>query len=451
MNKLLTENLPWKITSVILAFLLWLFVINTQNPIQPQEISDVNIVITGMADLEANGYRLRNEEEIKKQQFKVVVTGPRLEIDKLIRDTGLITVTLNMQQYMEDLNGNSLTDTANYTVKMDLDSYSVSVTDKKAQVDKVIIDKIDQKEQKVNYKISEDLTDTYTLIDDETPVISPGKVIITGAKTDIDRVSEAKVYLDKEDFSDEKLVANLPVKLYDAEGAEISGLNIAPEFVEVKLPIGSEKEVPVKLNYIGELKEGLVLVNTIISPAKVRIIGRSEKLSGINEIQLEPIDLTKITKTDLIETNMKLPEGVMTLDESKVRISLEIEEKEELKYPVQTSNMNLQVIGLTEGLSYEVLTPVIEVTLSAIPNKLLSYEKEDISFKLDLTGYSVGEYTLPLIAKTPEDITVIDEVINVDIKIDETGKVPEETPETTPSIEPTQIPELNQDEEDLTE
>ncbi len=170
MNKLLTENLPWKITSVILAFLLWLFVINTQNPIQPQEISDVNIVITGMADLEANGYRLRNEEEIKKQQFKVVVTGPRLEIDKLIRDTGLITVTLNMQQYMEDLNGNSLTDTANYTVKMDLDSYSVSVTDRKAQVDKVIIDKIDQKEQKVNYKISEDLTDTYTLIDDETPV-----------------------------------------------------------------------------------------------------------------------------------------------------------------------------------------------------------------------------------------------------------------------------------------
>ena len=443
MNKLLAENLPWKITSVILAFLLWLFVINTQNPIQPQEISGVNIVITGINELEAAGYKLRNQEEIKNQQFKVVVTGPRLEIDKLIREPGLITVTLNMEQYMENLDGNSLTDSANYTVKMDLDSYSVSVTDKKAAIDKVIIDKIEKKEQKVNYEISTKLTDTYTLIDDEVPVISPGKVVITGAKGDIDRVSEARVFLDTKDFSDEKLIASLPVKLYDAEGVEIVGLNINPEAVEVKLPIGSEKEVPVKLSYTGELKEGLVLVNTIISPEKVKIIGTAERLSSISEIILDPIDLTNINKTDLIEIAMKLPDGVMTLEESKVRVSLEIEEKEELKYPVQTSEMKLEVIGLEEGLSYEILTPVIEITLSAIPNKLLNYDKEDITFVLDLTGYSIGEYTLPIVAKTEPDITVVDEVINVDIKIDGTGQVPEETPIPTPTIEPTATPDID--------
>ena len=60
MNKLFTDNLPWKITSLVLAFILWLFVINTQNPIQPQEIAGVNVVITGLDELESNGTTFRN-------------------------------------------------------------------------------------------------------------------------------------------------------------------------------------------------------------------------------------------------------------------------------------------------------------------------------------------------------------------------------------------------------
>ena len=130
MNKLFTDNLPWKITSFVLAFILWLFVINTQNPIQPQEISGINVVITGLDELESNGYKLKNEDEIRNQHFKVVVTGPRLEIDKLVKNPKLITATLNLSDYMNNLNGTSLTDNANYIVKINLDSYTISVTDR---------------------------------------------------------------------------------------------------------------------------------------------------------------------------------------------------------------------------------------------------------------------------------------------------------------------------------
>ncbi len=444
MNKFFTENLPWKVTSVVLAFVLWLFVINTQNPIQPQEIVGVNMVIAGLNELEEMGYELSNEEEIRKQQFRVVVTGPRLEIDKLIKDPDLITVTINMADYIDDLNGKSLTDTANYSIKLNIDSYAVSVTDKKPQVTKVNIEKIEQKVQRVNYELATSLTDAYTLIDDEVPGLTPNKVTITGPKTDIDRVSEAKVYIEGKDFSEEKLVANLPVKLYDAEGTEITTLSISPEVVEVKLPIGKEKEVPVKLSYIGELKEGLVLVNTILSPENVRIIGKADILNEIKEIELVPINLSKIDKTSLIEVGMKLPDGVMTLMDSNVSVSIEVMEEESLKYPIQTSDMNLEVIGVGDNLSYEILTPMIEVTLSALPNKLLNYDVEDIHFILDLTGYVEGKYTLPLVAKTPEDIRVLDEVINVDIKIKETEQIeplPTEIPEASP--EPTVIPTPN--------
>lgn len=428
MNKLFTDNLPWKITSLVLAFILWLFVINTQNPIQPQEIAGVNVVITGLDELESSGYKLKNEDEIRNQNFKVVVTGPRLEIDKLVKNPKLITATLNIADYMGNLTESSLSDNANYAVKINLDSYTISVTDKKPQVTKVLIDKIDQKLQKVTYEMSKDLTDTYTLIGDGVPVITPDKVTITGPKSDIDRVSEAKVLIEAKDFSEEKLVAQLPIKLYDAEGVEITSLSLSTDTAEVKLPIGSEKEVTIKVNYTGTLKEGLVLINTIVSPEKVKLIGKSELLAGIKEIELEPIDLSKVEKTDLIQVAMKLPDGVMTLIDNKVNVSLEVMEEESLEYPIQTNEMDLTVIGLGENLTYEILTPNIQVVLSALPNKLLGYTKEDIKFSLDLTGYGTGEYQLPLTIIPPADVRVVGEPINIDVRIKQL-----ETGEATPT------------------
>ena len=329
---------------------------------------------------------------------------------------------------MGNLTESSLSDNANYAVKINLDSYTISVTDKKPQVTKVLIDKIDQKLQKVTYEMSKDLTDTYTLIGDGVPVITPDKVTITGPKSDIDRVSEAKVLIEAKDFSEEKLVAQLPIKLYDAEGVEITSLSLSTDTAEVKLPIGSEKEVTIKVNYTGTLKEGLVLINTFVSPEKVKLIGKSELLAGIKEIELEPIDLSKVEKTDLIQVAMKLPDGVMTLIDNKVNVSLEVMEEESLEYPIQTNEMDLTVIGLGENLTYEILTPNIQVVLSALPNKLLGYTKEDIKFSLDLTGYGTGEYQLPLTIIPPADVRVVGEPINIDVRIKQL-----ETGEATPT------------------
>ena len=98
MNKFFTENLPWKIASLVVATMLWVFVINTQNPTQPQEISGIKVQITGEDVLTENGYELTNKAEILNQNFKVVVSGPRLEVDKLLRNPSAITATLNLAE-----------------------------------------------------------------------------------------------------------------------------------------------------------------------------------------------------------------------------------------------------------------------------------------------------------------------------------------------------------------
>ena len=430
MNKLFTENLPWKIASLVMATMLWLFVINTQNPTQPQEISGIKIQINGEDILKENGYELTNRDEIKNQNFKVVVSGPRLEVDKLLRNPTSITATLNLAEYEDDLTRDSISDTnVNYSVRINGDSTNVVIKDKKPQVTKVLIDKIASKEQKVTYEIAEDITSSYTLLGDGKPIISPEKVMITGAKSEIDKVAEAKVVIKAEDFSAEQLVNDLPIKLFDVDGNAITGLNLSTDTAEVKLPIGSEKIVPIKVNYTGEIPEGYILTKVDTAVNNVTIVGKAEVLAGINQIDLMPIDLSKITESKLLQVKMVLPDGVVSLEEDSVSVSLHVSEENTLNYPILMSELNLTVEGLAEGLTYEILTTSVNVELSGLSDDLILTEKSDIKATLDLTNYLEGEYTLPLTIVAPDNIKVTNNPINIKVRI-------KALEETTPSPSP---------------
>ena len=419
MNKLFTKNLPWKIAALVVALLLWIFVINTQNPTQPQEISGIPVQILGYEKLVERGYELTNKEEIKNQNFKVVVSGPRLEIDKLVRDPSLIKVTLDLENYLDNLTDYSISEEAHYSIKINLDGSSVAVKDRRPGVTKVRMDKIASKEQRINYVIAEDLLNQYTLLGDGKPIINPDKITITGAKTDIDRVSEARVYIKAEDFSEDQLVNNLPVTLYDIDGNEIEGLELSHKEIEVKLPIGSEKRVPVNITYTGKVADDYVLTKVEASTTEVTIVGKAEVIDSISQIDLEPIDLTDLTEADanLLKVKMKLPDGVMTIGSDEVSVSLQVRKKKTLNYPILLSEMDLKVEGIGEGLTYEILTTSINVEVSGLSDDLIMTDKSDIKATLDLKGYAEGEYTLPLTMTTPDNIQINNNPINVEISI----------------------------------
>ena len=103
MNKFFSHNLPWKIASLILATMLWIVVINTQNPIFPKEIKGLTLTIRGINELEAKGFALQNEEELRDLQVRVVVRGPRLEMEKLLSDEASLEVRIDLTSYATSL------------------------------------------------------------------------------------------------------------------------------------------------------------------------------------------------------------------------------------------------------------------------------------------------------------------------------------------------------------
>lgn len=451
MNKLFTHNLPWKIASLVLAFLLWLFVINMQNPVQPQEISNIKVQITGMEELTTAGYKVKNLDEITSQNIKVIVNGPRLEIDKLTLNPQLITATLNLADYVDILTEDSIAEQAVYRMSISNEVYNVTIKDKKIPINKVYLEKTGSKELKIVANLTKDFQDKYTLIEDKVPIISPAKVNITGARTDINNVVEARVDITAKDFTEEKLTQMLPVKLYDIDGEEITTLQVSPSLVKVSIPIGIQKTVPLKANFSGNMPQGYILSNYMVSPSSVTIVGKADIVNSIKEIELEPIDKSTLTQTTMKEPTIQLPSGVMLLNDGTASVSLEVEKELNFPYNLKTSEIKLNVEGLGEGLEYEILSNSIEVDLSALPNLLLSYNEEKIAkettFKLDLNGYVEGEYTLPLSITPPENTRVINEPVNIKIRITRkpgsTTHIPAPEPSVaapTPTAEPTVEP-----------
>ena len=443
MKKILKEDLSWKILSLVLAVVLWLFVINTQNPTQPQTIRNIPVTIKGLDELEAQGYVLKNEEAIKNQAFTVTIRGPRLEVDK-VYNNHLITATLNLTQYTSDLTQDSMQYLANYTINILLDGHSITVTDKKPQYTTIVLEREAVVTQTVEYQIMEGSTDDYKLLGN--PIISPTEIEIKGAQSAINEINSAVVHIDGNEFSEEKLVQRLPVTIYDKEGNKIDGLATSPQTVEVRLLIGKFKEVPLKVNVTGKPQEGYLNTSVKCNQQTVTIVGKPEVVNTIDEIELEPIDISQYTETTTVQGKLQLPEGVTTNNTKAISVVVEMDKENTYIYTVPVNKLNIEVTGLENGLEYEILTQEVQLGILATAQEIANYSEakiaENLTGTLDLSDYTEGKYTVPLKLQVKGELNIIKDVLDIEVQLtsriedEEASNIIEDTTITEETTEP---------------
>ncbi|MDF2878519.1 MAG: hypothetical protein K0S30_1615, partial [Clostridia bacterium] len=222
-----------------------------------------------------------------------------------------------------------------------------------------------------------------------------------------------------ETFSEDELIQTVPVKVYDEDGEEILGLKKMPQFVEVKLPIGKKKTVPIEATFQGALPQGYVQTNVIVTPEQVTIVGKAEVVDQVQKIQLKPIKLNDFIRTNVVTAEMILPKGIQYIDniDGTVNVTVEIQKENSFSYMIPANELQLQVLGMSEGLGYEILTENIEVKLSATAEELLALKNKDITAAIDFTGLTEGEYTLPLDVKVSDRFTIVNKPININVRL----------------------------------
>lgn len=235
-----------------------------------------------------------------------------------------------------------------------------------------------------------------------TPIVSPVNIEVTAARDYVSQVKVAKATIDVSG-ADETIEEAAPVKLYDANGDELS-LTPEPSVVDIRVPVTSpNRVVPTRVNRVGELQDGISIEELTIEPAEVTIYGPMNVIEDINVIDVGELDLSKITESQTLEMTIPLPPDVESVSPEEVTVTVTITIEETKEFP----DIPIGIIGASDQT---------EITLEENPNRLLTITARgsgelldkltasDIQAYIDVSDLSPGEHSAEVQVNGPPNI-----------------------------------------------
>ncbi|MCS7040605.1 MAG: CdaR family protein [Caldilineales bacterium] len=271
-----------------------------------------------------------------------------------------------------------------------------------------------------------------------TATVTPPAVRVTGAKSLVDTVQQAEVSVRltevRSDFE-----TNQVVILRDRNGLVVTGLEIDPRSVTVRVPIYqlqgvAEKSVLPRIE--GQPAANYRITGVWAEPATVTLVGDPAVLAEMPPfVETTPITITDATTSIEERVPLVLPETVAATPTRAVVVRVGIE-------PIESSmTMTLTPVvqGLGQGLRVEAISPpTLSVLMQGPLPRLQTLTGDNVRAVLDLTGLGVGAHTLTPILVHPDGVnvrTLLPE--SVQVTIGPAVETPTSTPLTPRPVTPT--------------
>lgn len=239
--------------------------------------------------------------------------------------------------------------------------------------------------------------------------ISPTEALVVGPVNLMNQVSQLQAVLDVTGAR-ESVATEVPIQAVDAQGNVLSGLVIEPAAVTLDLSIlqaGGYREVAVKVETVGQPASGYRVTDISVSPPVVTLFSTDPQIvAGLpGFVSTQPLDLTNLRENLETRLTLALPTGVIVVgDEQSVEVTIGIA-------PIESSvllNLNVEVIGLANGLEAELSPQSIGVILSGPLSVLQSLTANDVRLFVDVTGLQAGTHLLePQVEILPDDVAAL--------------------------------------------
>lgn len=147
----------------------------------------------------------------------------------------------------------------------------------------------------------------------------PSKVAVTGAKSVIDNISYVKATVSGEKDVNKSFEQEAAVKVLDRDLNKLD-VSINPDKVNVKVEINEySREVPIKINEIGEPVEGLKIDSLSPEKSNITVYGSKSVVDTLKEVVVN-VDLSKIKKSGPYDLKIELPTGATKLSQDKLTV-----------------------------------------------------------------------------------------------------------------------------------
>ena len=316
-NRLKDSKVLYIVLSIVIAVVLWMYVMDVESPDMQFTISDIPVTFVG--------------ENVLAEENLMVISGKDATISLDLQAKRQIQTQLDRTNITITVDLSRLATVGEHQLAYDIRFPSnitvggnLTILNRSSNYVNVTLGRMVTKTIEVEGIFEGSVADGYVA---EEMIFSPETIEISGEELEIAKVRCAQVTVVGQDLT-ETLSMDLPFTLIGYEGEEIASQDIqmSQETVNVTLPVVVVKDVPLQV----ELTEGggakAENARVEITPSTITVSGREEIVSNVESITIGTVDLSQVIGSGELTFTIPIPTGlsnVSGVSEARVTVSIE--------------------------------------------------------------------------------------------------------------------------------
>lgn len=382
------------ILSLVIAFGLWLYVVNNVSKEDDITFNNIPVVREGESILNEQNLMIT---ELSTETVSLHLAGSRDDLNKV--DSSNMSVKINLSNIKEPGEKIPLTYTPSYPATVANTAFEV--VNRSPSVIFVSVDYRRTYEIPVYVKWTGTRSENY-LYDTENYTLDYTTVTITGPAAVADQIHHAQIVIDLSERS-ESFSESFRYTLCDAQDNPVDAKLITTSVEEVQLSVQIQqiKEIDLVADVI--YGGGATPDNTIITlnPEVIRVSGGAAVLEELGDTYTVcSINLADIEKSSPdLKYTINLPEGVTNqTGVSEVVVAVRFSGLKTKDFVVD----NIEIINVPEGMVAEVINANLSVRVRGPEAEINALRDRDITAVVDLSAAETGTATYKAVIQFSE-------------------------------------------------
>lgn len=441
LGKKLTNNLGLKILAALFAFILWVVVINVDEPVR-------TVPYTASVKTENEDYITSNGKYFELLDGNNTVTfnvsAKRTYQEKLTNADFTAVADMEKIEYVDDSGIYRVPVTVSCSK---FSSNQVTISSKQLYIEVAMEDR-GTVQKRITATTTGNVADGCAV--GEVAIVTTNLLKISGPSSVTSRIDTVEATINVEGMNSDITDTVVPV-LYDVDGNVIdtTKLKMSLNTVTVSAQILKTKDVPVEFAITGNVAKDYMIKGIEYSPQTVRLKGEAAVLNTVNKVSVpaEVLDVTGAVAdvATTVDISSYLPDGISLVlaSDAKVEVKVKIEAMVKKSFEIPVSALTVENLPETEKINFLLEDLTVEIAGAESDMKKLS--AEDIKGTVDVSGLEEGEHKAVVTLLLDANLYQTTSTITIPVYIGD-GNI-----ETTEEITETETEEDTADSKDAAE
>ncbi|MCR5195007.1 MAG: hypothetical protein K6D38_01700 [Pseudobutyrivibrio sp.] len=405
----LTRNFGLKLLALVFSFLLWLAVVNVDDPTVPKTLPvRVNVINEDVLKDKGMTYKLKDGINIVNVKF----SAKRSIMEKI--SSSDFTATADMEQLQNE---------ERVPVTVVANSYENAI--KISEKQNYLLVELEKEESK-RFAIEAKTTGTLESgLEVEELKCSPTVITVKGPEGEVNKIAKVEALVDVTDNTSDFTDVAVP-KFYDKKGIEIkdlSDLRFSVNSVNVSVHFANRKTVDIVPKTSGTLSSNLTLDEIKTDPSSVIIMGEPEALNNVSSITIPDsvINLSNLNGsfTTSVDISSYLPNGVSLAEGSPSRVTIYVLMAGESHKEVEIPASNISFTNVVNGQTVALNDSNIKINVFGSEDSLKKLDVSQIKGTIDCSTLTIGDkHNVVVQFDNPDGITIQNTSVSVAVAED---------------------------------